>query len=118
MTSEQRGLWVDLLALAGASRHAGIVASGETNGKLMGYPLDYLAATLRVKEDVLRETLELFKVQDRITVSDTGAIYITNWAKYQSEYQRQSKYRKNKAPLHTDESVELVDAESEPVALP
>jgi hypothetical protein len=116
MTSEQRGLWADLLALAGASRHAGVIASGETNGKLVGFPLDYLAAVLRVKEDTLRASLELFKEQERVSVSETGAIYITNWAKYQSEYQRQKKYRKNEAPPQGEESTKLNLDSEEPVS--
>jgi hypothetical protein len=98
MSSEQRGIWADFLALAGESRTPGVISLGETKGKLEAYPLDYLAGLLRVKEEVLREAIQLFKDQGRITVSDIGVIYITSWAKYQSEYQRQQKYRTNVAP--------------------
>ena len=107
LTAEQRGLWADLIALAGGSRHAGVICQGETNGKLMGYPIDYLSSNLRVKEETLRATLEMFKKQDRISVSETGAIYITNWKKYQSEYQRQAQYRRNQAPESGPAPIEL-----------
>jgi replisome organiser protein len=93
MTAEQRGLWADFLALAGASRVAGVICAGETKGVPDAYPLDYLASYLRCSEESLRAAIELFQSQERISVKD-GVIYITNWPKYQSEYQRQKPYRK------------------------
>jgi replisome organiser protein len=93
MTAEQRGLWADFLALAGASRVAGVICAGETKGVPDAYPIDYLASMLRCSEASLRGAIEVFESQNRISVKD-GVIYITNWPKYQSEYQRQKPYRK------------------------
>lgn len=95
MTPAQRGIWADLLALAGSSRTAGIIGPGETGGIADGFPLDYLASILRVDLETLKDALAAFRQQQRIDVNERGAIAIVNWAKYQSEYQRQAKYRRN-----------------------
>jgi hypothetical protein len=90
MTTEQRALWVDLLVLAGESRYPnlGVIAPGETNGKLDAYPLSWIAGRCLVTEAFLKDTLVVLEQQDRIRNAD-GVIYIKNWAKYQSEYVRQ-----------------------------
>ena len=93
MTSSERGLWGDLLALAGSSRLPGIIAAGETNGKPTGYPVDYLANLLRWPQKELTASLKKFEQHERISIKN-GVIVVTNWNKYQSEYQRQAKYRK------------------------
>jgi N-terminal phage replisome organiser (Phage_rep_org_N) len=93
MSPAQRGMWADLLALGGASRHPGFIAAGETNGKLYGYPADYLCGIFRCNEKFLQETLKLFEAQDRIKTRK-GVIEILNWAKYQSEY-HQKRQRKS-----------------------
>lgn len=93
LTAEQRSLWADLLAMAGASRIPGVIASGETNGIPDAYPPDYLANLLRCEEKFLKDALKIFEKQDRISL-ESGVITITNWHRYQSEYQRQAKYQK------------------------
>lgn len=93
LTASQRGIWADLLALAGASRHPGFIVAGETNGKLDPYPMDYLCGLFRCDEEFLKKTLKLFERQERIT-NNQGVIGIVNWSKYQSEY-HQKRERKS-----------------------
>src|SRR5208282_4136563 len=51
-------------------------------------PMDYLCSVFRCDDSVARDTLHLFEQQGRITVDELGVIRITNWDKYQSEYQQ------------------------------
>jgi N-terminal phage replisome organiser (Phage_rep_org_N) len=94
MSPAQRGMWADLLAMGGASRHPGFIAAGETNGKLYGYPDDYLCGIFRCTPKFLKETLALFEQQDRVRRSKNRVIEIINWEKYQSEY-HQKRQRKS-----------------------
>jgi len=116
MSSEQRSLWADLLALAGASRHPGIIAAGETNGVLDAYPLDYLCGILRCEITWLKETLKLFEEQVRIK-NDGGVIHIVNWTKYQSEYHqkrgRKSAKRAAVVSQMSDQKSSIVEREVE-----
>jgi hypothetical protein len=93
LSQEQRSLWADLLALAGASRVPGVICSGNTNGVLDGYPPDYLCGILRWNLEEFTKALELFKEQGRISIDSAGVIFILNWQKYQSEYHQ----KRNKA---------------------
>ncbi|MFP3897913.1 MAG: phage replisome organizer N-terminal domain-containing protein [Dehalococcoidia bacterium] len=88
---EIRGVWIDLLALAGAGRYGD---SGEiklANG--IGLTDRQFAEILGVSLRLWKRAKCRFENTDRIKVSKTGAISITNWSKYQSEYQRQKPLR-------------------------
>lgn len=93
LTESDRSRFIDLLALAGDSKVPGVVCSGyDGSGKLSGYPIDWLASTMRCGIGELQESLEKFKKSDRVTVSgppDSPAIRISSWKRYQSEYLRQ-----------------------------
>jgi len=88
LSPQQRAIWADLLALAGTSRFPGVVCSGETNGQLEPYPMDYLCSVFRCEDHDVRDALHLFETQARIAIDERGVIRITNWDKYQSEYQQ------------------------------
>jgi hypothetical protein len=88
LTPQQRSIWADLLALAGRSRFPGIVCSGETNGTLEPFPMDYLCSVFRCSLKDAKAAFELYKAQGRISIDKTGVIQIVNWDKYQSEYQQ------------------------------
>jgi hypothetical protein len=94
MSDAQRAFWVDLLAMAGRSRFGGVVCSGRDGEKWIGYPLSKFQGLLAETIDV-EATLELFQGTGKITMEISGegprrlyTIFITNWAHYQSEYER------------------------------
>lgn len=109
LTPLRRSIWVDLLAMAGSGRFPGWVAMGYESGKLQGYPLKKLAEHLDYNRQALRQALELFVKQERIEITDTRAIRIVNWAKYQfmKAYEPGDTYRSGGDEV--DESVVIDD---------
>ena len=100
MSDAQRALWIDLLALAGRSRFPGRICAGEVGGAFVGYPLNKFQALMAEPIDV-QQTLELFEKTGKIKLTVTSEIptklvmiELLNWDRYQSEYQRQKKYRR------------------------
>lgn len=92
LTATNRGIWNDLLDLAKLSRiEPGLIAPGPGQA----YPHQWLAGLLNISLGDLEETIELLKKTDRITENHDG-IKITNWDKYQTEYDRQKPYRQAK----------------------
>jgi len=93
LTESDRSRFIDLLAMAGDSKFPGIVAAGlDGDGKMVGYPMDWLASTMRCSIPELAVSLEKFVKSDRVKVSGTSAvpiIHISSWKRYQSEYLRQ-----------------------------
>jgi hypothetical protein len=105
-TPAERGVWYDLLVLAGNCRMDGVVAAGQ--GK--PYPYSWIAGTLNVPLKLLETTLEKCRVSERIHENNDG-IHIQNWKKYQSEYERQKPYReRKKTQLSESESGESLSA--------
>jgi len=80
MNSAQRGVWYDLLLLAGESRTRGKIQASPNQG----YPLAYIANILNIPERLLSATLAVCKKDGRIEVDSSG-ITITNWDKYQRQ---------------------------------
>ncbi len=100
MSDAQRAFWIDLLALAGRSRFPGRICAGEVGGAFVGYPLNKFQALMAEPIDV-EQTLQLFEKTGKIKLTATSEtptklvmIELLNWDRYQSEYQRQKKYRK------------------------
>ncbi len=96
-TPAERGVWYDLLLLTGNCRLDGIIAAGPG----CPYPYEWIAGTLNITMKLLKTTLLKCKQSDRITENGDG-IHITNWSKYQSEYNRQKKYRHAAKPVDDD----------------
>lgn len=103
MIDAQRAFWIDLLAMAGRSRFGGVVCSGKDGERYVGYPISKFQGLLSEPLDILG-TLQLFERTGKITMQVHGegdrklyVIFITNWARYQSEYERTKKYRKGHA---------------------
>lgn len=99
MTGTQRAFWIDLLAMAGRSRMPGVICAGKNGDSIVGYPLVKFQSLAPDMLDVER-TLELFQKNGKVKVSITAElpvkmymIEITNWDRYQSEYERQKPYR-------------------------
>jgi hypothetical protein len=93
----ERSVFADLIVMAGKSRFPGIIAAGENNDGYIGYPIQYLAGTLVVPDNMLESALEKCAASEKIAVTRNGngnvVIEVINFTRYQSEYQRQRPYR-------------------------
>jgi len=97
MTSEERGVWYDMLILAGWNRIPGQLSANEN----VPIPKKRIAAWLNISTKLLAHCLAEFEKMGRIKTDEQGVIHILNWDKYQySDYDRQKKYRK---PKETEE---------------
>ena len=92
---EIRGVWIDLLALAGSGQYGDTGEVKLTNG--VGFTDKQIADILNIRIYLWRKAKKRFLETERIKVSPRGAISISNWSKYQSEYRRQKPYREVKA---------------------
>ena len=98
---EIRGVWIDLLALAGAGRYGD---SGEiklSNG--IGLNDKQISQVLAISIGLWQRAKRRFLETNRIEMTEKGAILITNWAKYQSEYNRVKAYRQSQKAETTDQ---------------
>lgn len=84
----ERGVWYDLIMLAGRCRVPGTISANEHTA----YPHSYIAGLLNVELELLETTLKKCVDSGRVT-EDSEGIHLTNWPHYQSEYQRQKPYR-------------------------
>ncbi len=127
----QRAIWIDFLALGGRSKTPGIIAASLIPESLRGYPLKWLAGILMVSEAEVEEALNQFTATGKVAVQRDPVggyiIHLVNWAKYQSEYQRQKPYRRNgssgqeppglqpelQPPLRAEARSETLEARSE-----
>jgi len=87
----ERGVWYDLVILAGRMRVKGLIGAGSG----IPYPRRWIAGILNIDEELLELTIEKCKKTHRISENSNG-IRILNWNKYQSEYDRQKPYRDKK----------------------
>jgi len=100
-TPAERGVWYDLILLAGRCRTAGTISANENTP----YPHSYIAGLLNINQDLLEQVLEKCKQSDRVTEDGSG-IHLVNWAHYQSEYQRQKPYRQKKQGENPDKYIQ------------
>lgn len=91
LTDEEQSVWAKFLALAGLCGRAGTISDNDGRA----YPHSFIAHEFHISEELLEKTLEKCELEGRIKEDETG-IHITNWAAYQSEYQRQKPYRDKK----------------------
>lgn len=89
-SSDIRGVWIDLLTLAGAGRYGDNGEIKLTNGE--GLTNTQISHILAIKLSLWRWAKARFLETDRIKITEKGAICIINWAKYQSEYSRLKPY--------------------------
>jgi hypothetical protein len=88
---DERSVWYDLIILGGRMRTKGLISAGP--GK--PYPRPYIAGVLNISTELLDRTLAKCIATGRLEENADG-IRIINWAKYQSEYDRQKPYRESK----------------------
>ena len=112
-TSEIRGVWIDILALATSGQYGDTGEIKLQNG--VGLSDRQICEILAVRPALWRKAKQRLLETDRIEITPKGAISIVNWRKYQSEYNRQKPYRKAKArgsasepesPLYTPLEIE------------
>ena len=89
-----RSVFIDLLALAGNGQFGDIGEIKLSNG--IGLTDSQIAEILRISKALWRKSKQRFLLSERIEITPKRAIKITNWNKYQPEYQRQKPYRKAK----------------------
>ncbi len=98
LTSEERGVWFDLLAMAADGRHDGFIAPNNEHG----YPDSWIAATLNISLKLLKRVITMCEETNRIERTPLG-LHIINWSKYQSEYLRQKPYRDKKSQAEKED---------------
>lgn len=103
---EVRGVWIDILALAGDSAYGddGIIGLAPE----CGLTNDQICTILNISPKLWKEATNIFIKTQRISVNGTNEIAILNWSKYQSEYKRQKKYRKE---LSIEETIVIITEE-------
>lgn len=92
LTSEERGVWYDLLNFAALCSEPGTIA--DSDGR--PYPHDFIANRLNISLELFKSALSKCLEEGRLTETANG-IRITHWKEYQSEYQRQKPYREAKS---------------------
>ena len=86
-TPEVRGIWVDLLVLAGSGKYGD---SGEIKiTDRLGYFDKQLAELLQISVQKWVACKKKLIQTERVCVENNNIIVIKNWSKYQSEYERQ-----------------------------
>lgn len=88
---ELRGIWADILALAGDGHYGDSGIIQLSNG--IAYTDGQIAGVLRISEELWGASKKRLIDTNRIEITSNGAISIVNWSKYQSEYDRQKGYR-------------------------
>ena len=89
LTPAQRWVWIGLLLLAGDSAFEGQVSIT----KRKGYTTEQLADLLDVTVSAMDKGLQKMQEVGKIKLLSGNVIKISKWEKYQSEYNRQRKYR-------------------------
>ena len=90
-SSEFRGIWVDLLVLAGSGKYGD---SGEIKiTDQVGFLDEQLAGLLQISRQKWATMKKKLIETDRVIIKNGNIIAIKNWSKYQSEYNRQKPYR-------------------------
>lgn len=79
LTPAERGVWYDLLAMAGESRTPGIIQATEG----VPYPWPWLAQTLNIPLELLEQTLDKLEKTKRIKLNG-DCIHIVNFDYYQA----------------------------------
>ena len=91
LEADERGVWADLIALAGECGKDGKICDHDDRP----YPRDYIAGQLNISPELLDRTIAKCQAEGRIN-DNNDMIVITNFQVYQSEYERQKQYRGKK----------------------
>lgn len=94
LSEAEQSVWVKLLCFAGLCGNEGLIADHD----LRPFPHPFIIHEIHTDEDIFKATLAKCKEEGRISEDGQG-IRITNWAKYQSEYDRQKPWRERKKAM-------------------
>ena len=94
LSEAEQSVWVKLLCFAGLCGNDGLIADHD----LRPFPHPFIIHEIHTSEDMFETTLAKCKDEGRISEDGQG-IKITNWTKYQSEYDRQKPWRDRKKAL-------------------
>lgn len=97
----QRGFFDGMLVLAGRSNNAGEICCDGMPG--VPYTDDQLAASLCITTTEFRSVLATIP-QDMVFRKPNGCLQVTNWANYQTEYERRKGYKTKLHPKVTPQS--------------
>ena len=99
---EAEGFWSLLKRRAGMSPIDGIITIDEG----LPYTHEQLSKIFKCSRKKFKLLLQMFIDLERVSILSCGAIAITNWAHYQSEYQRQKPYRGDNEKLQPEVTTE------------
>ena len=102
LNSAERGVWIDLLLMAGESRRPGIIEATES----VGYPRELIAGWLNIPLELLTSTLDKCVASGRVTINQ-NCIHITNWEKYQAKYAEEETREKTRQPQKTKKIADI-----------
>lgn len=100
LDAAERGVWYDLILVSSLGGIPGSICDRD----LRPFPHSFIAARLNIPLTLLEITLDKCIKEGRITEDGSG-IHIANWERYQSEYQRQAKYRNKEANNDPDKYI-------------
>lgn len=89
LSEEEQAVWVKLLCFAGLCGNDGVIADHD----LRPFPARHIIQEIKTSPETFQATLDKCKEEGRIIEDGDGTLVITNWSKYQSEYDRQKQYR-------------------------
>ena len=91
LTEAEQSVWVKLLCFAGLCGNEGLISDHDKRP----FPHSFIIHEIHTDKDIFESTLK--KCEDEGRISEDGqGIRITNWGKYQSEYDRQKPWREAK----------------------
>lgn len=93
----ERSVWYDLILFAALGSPPGHICDRDQRS----LPHQFIANRLNVTLELLEITLTKCLDEGRVTEDEQG-IHITNWERYQSEYERQKPYRGKQASTDPD----------------
>jgi hypothetical protein len=101
---EIRGIWADILALAGSGLYGDIGEIKLQNG--IGLTDFQFQKLLNLSKYQWRKAKKRLLDTQRITIDGENVIRIVNWKRYQSEYERQKPYRNQKLQSAVTQEIE------------
>lgn len=102
-----RGVWVTLLALAGNGKYGDSGTIKALDG--VGFNNNQMAAMIKVPLNLWVAAKNRLEKTGRVSISKGNIITIVNWKKYQSEYERTSKYRSKDTAKTTTNDTAIED---------
>ena len=88
LDAAERGVWYDLILISSLGGTPGTISDRDNRA----FPHTFIASRLNISVTLLELTLDKCIKEGRV-IEDEKGIHITNWERYQSEYQRQKPYR-------------------------